>query len=104
MKLLNDNKKSTENHGCVVLIPLFLRHSEQTGFLRVSPVIGFRIIQNDQINMAVLFWYLVKSDLANVGYYTPFTGQETFYKSTGNTRPCIAGNTVCKVSKGNIKY
>ena len=28
------------------------------------------IIQPDQINMAVFFWYLVKSDLYNVSYST----------------------------------
>ena len=37
-------------------------------------------LQSDQINMAVLFWYLVKSD-ASVRYCTvAVTGQVTFYK------------------------
>ena len=37
-------------------------------------------VQGDQINMAVLFWYLVKSD-ARVRYYTvAYNGQVTFYK------------------------
>ena len=37
-------------------------------------------IQPDQINMAVLFWYLVESD-ASVRYLTVVdTGQVTFYR------------------------
>ena len=28
-------------------------------------------IQGDQLNMAVCFWYLVKSDLSSVGLCTP---------------------------------
>ena len=37
-------------------------------------------LQPDQINMAVLFWYLVKSD-ASVRFHTlTCTGQVTFYK------------------------
>ena len=41
--------------------------------------IGF--IQPDQINMAVLFWYLVESDLSSVGYCTEaYTRQVTVYK------------------------
>ena len=39
-------------------------------------------IQPDQMNMAVYFWYLVKSDLSNIRHVTAHTyaGQVTFYK------------------------
>ena len=46
--------------------------------------------------MAVLFWYLVKSD-ASVRYcILEFTEQVTFYKVIKNTRPCITGHPVYK--------
>ena len=39
---------------------------------------------NDQINLAVVFWYLVKSDGSDVRYCTPtYTGIATFYKIPG---------------------
>ena len=37
------------------------------------------IIQPDQINMAMFFWYIVKSDFSSVGYNAN-TGQVTFYE------------------------
>ena len=38
------------------------------------------LIQPDQINMAVFFWYLLKRVLSSVRYCTHVTGQVTFYK------------------------
>ena len=37
-----------------------------------------------QINMAVFCWYLVNSDLSNVGHWTSIF----FLQNTRNTRPC----------------
>ena len=36
----------------------------------------------DQINMAVLFWYLVKRDAVFVSCSVAYTGQVTFFKVT----------------------
>ena len=41
------------------------------GFTHVFLANAFKIyLQPDQINMAVLSWYLLKSDLSSVRYYT----------------------------------
>ena len=46
-----------------------------------SGTIRIYIIQPDQTNMAVFFWYLVKRDLLSVHYCTRLQiGQVTFYK------------------------
>ena len=43
----------------------------------------FQYIYNDQINMAVLYWYPVKSDASYATVHTvPYAGQATFYKVT----------------------
>ena len=51
------------------------------------------VIQGDQINMVVFFWYLVKSDLSCTRVHTiAITGQVTFYRvpeKHGNVSPCI---------------
>ena len=43
--------------------------------------------QPNQMNMAVFFWHLVKSDFASVRYCTLVHG-------TRNKRPCINGHPV----------
>ena len=45
----------------------------------------FSLIHGDQLNMTVLFWYLVKSDLPSVHVYSSYTGHVTFYKVPENT-------------------
>ena len=37
-------------------------------------------LQGDQLNMAMFFWHLGKSDLSNVGYWTRQAEKVTFYK------------------------
>ena len=51
-------------------------------------------VQPDQINMAVVFWYLVKSDLSSVRYSTRIHWTSHVLQRTRNTRPCITGHPV----------
>ena len=44
--------------------------------VEVAVLLDLGLVQGDQLNMAVLFWYLVKCDSSSVGYCT----SETFYK------------------------
>ena len=44
------------------------------------------LIQGDQLNIAVLFWYLVKSDLSSVRYCTRIHWTSHFLQRTRNTR------------------
>ena len=46
-------------------------------------------VQPDQINMTVLFWSLVSSDLSSVGIRT-----RHILQGTTNTRPCITGHPI----------
>ena len=68
-----------------------------SGTCSLSPSSSLRHVQPDQINTAVLFWFLVKSD-AIVRYCTlAYTGQDllqVFLQATRNTRPCITCHTV----------
>ena len=53
-------------------------------------------VEPDQINMAVLFWYLVKSDVS-VRYCTVATGLDNdmyVLQGTRTERPCITGHSV----------
>ena len=51
--------------------------------------------QPDQINMAVLFWYLVIGD-ASAGHYTvAYIWASHVLQGTRLTRPCITGHPVC---------
>ena len=50
------------------------------------------LVQAHQINMAVFFWYLVKSDLSSVRYTVHWTA--SFFQGTRNTRPYITGHPV----------
>ena len=49
------------------------------------------ILQPDQINIAVYFWYLVISVLYTVRYCTRVHWTSHFLQGTRNTRPCITG-------------
>ena len=62
----------------------------------VFPIILVNVmLQGDKFNMAVSFWYLVKSDLSNVHFYTTSVHWTShFYKVPDNTAtlkwsPCI---------------
>ena len=48
----------------------------------------------DQMNMAVLFWYLVKSDWSSVRYCTGEHWTSHFLQGPRNTRQCITGHPV----------
>ena len=50
-------------------------------------------VQPDQIHMAVLFWYLVKSD-AWLRYYARVHWPSLDLQGTRNTRPRITGHPV----------
>ena len=51
-------------------------------------------VQPDQINMAVLFWYHVKTDLASV--FTPVHWTSRFLQDARKTRGCLTGHPVRK--------
>ena len=55
-------------------------------------------VQPDQINMAVVFWYLVKSDLSSVRYSPRIHWTSHVLQGTRNTRPCLTGHPVCRDS------
>ena len=61
----------------------------------------FFYLQSDQINMAVLFWYLVNSDLFCVRYCTEYL-KSHFLKGTRNTRPWITGQPVHLITLRNL--
>ena len=46
--------------------------------MRLSTLVTSHDLQPDQINMAVFFWYLLKSDLAGVRYLQPYRGQVAY--------------------------
>ena len=46
-------------------------------------------VQGDQLNMAVFFLYLVKSDFSSTRFSYVYTGQVPFYKVPEKTRPCL---------------
>ena len=56
------------------------------------------MLQPDQINMAVSFWYLVKCDLSSIKHCTvAYTKQISFYQKVPETHgqwPCITGHPV----------
>ena len=52
----------------------------------------FICIQPDQ--MAVFFWYLVKSDLSIVRYCTHIHWTSHFLQGTRKTEPCLTGHSV----------
>ena len=50
----------------------------------------FRVLQDDQLNMTVLFWYLVKS----VHVYSRVCWTSHFLQGTLKTGPCLTGHPV----------
>ena len=42
-------------------------------------------------NMAVFFWYFIKSDLSSVRYCTRLHWTSNFFQGTRKTRPCLTG-------------
>ena len=50
------------------------------------------ILQPDHINMAVLFWYLVKSDVMCTLLYISVDWTSQILQGSRNTRPCITGH------------
>ena len=67
------------------------------GVLR-KPHAALQKVQPDQINMAVFFWYLVKSD-SSVCYCTHKHKTCLFIQGTRNTRPFITGHFVLDNNK-----
>ena len=51
-------------------------------------------IYSDQLNMALLFWYLDKSDLFNVHVYSGVQLKSHFIQGTRKTRPSLTGHPV----------
>ena len=49
-------------------------------------------LQGDQFNMAVIFWYLGKSDLSSVQWRT--LGPSHYLQGTSQTRPCLTVDPV----------
>ena len=55
------------------------------------------LVQPDQINMAVFFWQLVKSDLSSLYVYSSVHWTIHFLQGSRNTRPCITGHPVFRL-------
>ena len=52
------------------------------------------VLQDDQLNMALCSWYLVKSDLSGVHVYSSVNWTRHFLQGTRKTRPCLSGRFV----------
>ena len=63
-------------------------HLYATHKVRPAPEQGAKDqLQPNQINMAVLFWYLVNSNFSSVRYWTRVYLTSHFSQGTGKTRP-----------------
>ena len=51
-------------------------------------------LQHEKINMAVYFWYLIKSDLSSVRNFNTVHWTSFFIQGTRYTQPCITGHPV----------
>ena len=51
-------------------------------------------VQGYQLNMAVYFWYLVKSDLSSVYVYSSVHWASHLLQGTRKIRPCLNGHPV----------
>ena len=81
---------------CIRSFWLYLPHFPALGVLFLLPdgnlllqplypeVHGLRV-QGDSLNMAILFWYLVKSDLSSVRYFTRVHWTSHFFQGTRKT-------------------
>ena len=56
--------------------------------------LAFSVVQPDQMNMAVFFWHLVKSDLSSVHSCTCVHWTSHFLQGIRNTRPYLTGHPV----------
>ena len=52
------------------------------------------LLQSDQLNTAVYFWYFVKSDLSSVQMYSSAHWASHLLHGTRKTRPCLSGRVV----------
>ena len=52
------------------------------------------LLQGDQLNMAVFFWYLVQNDLSSVCSCTRVHWSSDFLHGTRKTRPCLTDNSL----------
>ena len=53
-------------------------------------------VQGDQLNMAMFFWYFVKSYLPSVRYCSHIHWISRILQGTRNTRPCLTGHPVIR--------
>ena len=72
-----------------------IQDAEQS--LRPGIAVKLSQVQGGQLNMALCFWYLVKSDLFSVPVYSSVQG-------TRKTRPCLSGRVVLKACYLKPKY
>ena len=63
-------------------------------FRTVPFTVYIAFVQLDQINIAVFFLYLVKSDLSSVRYFTRIHWTSHFLQGTIKTLPCLTG--ICR--------
>ena len=54
------------------------------------------LLQGDQLNMAVFFWYLVKMTLVYATVLNSLHGTSHVFQGTRIARPCLIGLPVCK--------
>ena len=69
-------------------------HLLALGFGRVTSTIYINKLQGGQLNMAVCFWYLGKSELSSVRVYSSVHWTNQFLQGTRKTRPCRTGHPV----------
>ena len=58
------------------------------------------ILQGDQLNMAVFFWYLGKIDLSSVHVYSTLHWPSNLLQ--GQTRPCLTSRPVIERHPGHV--
>ena len=52
------------------------------------------MVQPDQINMAVFFWFLIKNEMSSVSYCIGIPWTIHFLQGTRDTRPCLTGHSI----------
>ena len=58
---------------------------------------ALRLVQGEQLDLAVFFWYLGKSDLSSVHVYSSVHWTSHFLQGTIEELPCLTGHLVAYV-------
>ena len=97
----------TFKHNCALFKPrsLYWGRSTYEWFDRPTFLFNYSSdLQNNQLDMAVFFWYLVKSDWSSVRYCTSLHWTSHSFKDTRKIRPRLTGHSVSEKLNAVIKF